>query len=229
LDHREKDSRGSFVAWGTGFTYEYNSEKKALNIVHAIQNKPLIYIDLDRHLAKNPLLYARMLEKVTQVNALVFSNNHDINLADIFENNRLIPILENSAIVARHSYDLETEKFENFSYRFCETYILKSLQLTKYANRTPGSVFYAAEMKTENNNSVHARASQLNQLLDKLSEKTVRDLMTTEYNHHFYKSAQNLLVVSSNLSVMGRVLDKNFIPLHKTERFKHLNSSITSQ
>lgn len=228
MKHSGINSRGSFVAWGTGLEYEYDAQARVLGITDPARKKPLLHMDFDSMLSSDPLSYVRALDKTTKINALVFSNNSTVNLSAILEEPHLRTMIETSAALARCSYDLAHEQFERFEEYFCQNYLLSRLQLEKLTDRDQETRFYRAELETRNRNRVLCRSSNLYAVINKLSKKTARDLTTMEYGYRSQRSAQNLLVVSSNLSVISKILNKNFIPEHRIRHISRISGHIAT-
>ena len=218
LKHKELDSRGSFVAWGIGFEYEYDATSNILNINNARKKTPLINIEFDDALSKNALLYTAALEKATQINALSFSNNIYIDLSEILKERHLKTMLKTASVQARYSFDLKTEKFSRFEKSFCKDYFLSKLHFNKCINNAEQSVFYHVELETQNYNTVRCSSAHLYSVIHKLSNKTVRDLMISEYGSHSQTAARNLLAASSNLSIISKILNKNLNPMHRIKQ-----------
>lgn len=223
LKHRELDSRGSFIAWGIGLEYEYDAGSGVLDIAQARRNKPLLYIECDDRLTSNPLSFTCALEKATQINALVFSNNASTDLSDILGERHLKVMLETSAMQASYCYDLEHEDFELFETRFCENHHLRKLRLDKCTNLRGENAFFKGELQTRAQNSIETCGAKLFSVVKKLSNKTIDDLLANQYSYPANKEAQNLLAVSSNLSLISKILDKNFHPMHKMKQIRCRN------
>lgn len=212
LRHRETDSQGSFVAWGVGLKYNYNAANGTLRISDEKRKTAFLDITLNRFLLQNPLAYVRAVEKATQINALMFSNNKNIDLSDIFEETRLIPLLEACALLAKHSLDLIHGRFDHFEYSFSEIFEIKYLRLEKHVRAGAGASLYAGELKTMNNNTIQASSLCLHKVIGNLSEQILRDLVSKELSHRTEKAVHNLLSAASNLAIIGKVLDENFDP-----------------
>lgn len=224
LKHRELDSRGSFIAWGVGLEYEYDVNSSVLNIVHSRKNKPLIYIDCDSRLSEDPLGFTSALEKATQINALVFSNKTSVDLSDILKERHLKIMLETAALQASYSFDLEKEDYNLFEERFCKNYCLRKIRVHKCIDNEKDTAYFRGELQTRTQNSIQTCGAKLYSVIKGLSNKTVNDLLSQEYGHPSQQDAQNLLAVSSNLSLISKVLDKNFHPMHKIKQIETQNS-----
>ena len=229
LKYRETGSRGSFEAWGMGFSYQYNPEELVLDVRDSRKSKPLLYIDFDQPLSKNPFLYIETLEKTTQIKALMFSNNITNDLSEIFDDSRLVAILEEAARLGRYSFDLKQNKFYRFGHFFCEDLRLKRIQIKHISGIDPKDSFYVAKLKTEHDNVVSSRACTLHGVMKDLSDKTLRDLITAEFGHQFDGSAHNLLTVSSKLATISHILDERFVPLQKIKDTKPVSSAVEAQ
>lgn len=212
LKFREVNSRGSFVASGIGFRYKYDPDALVLDVLNTRSEKPLLYIDLDQQLAKNPLLYIQLLEKTLQIKSLMFSNNVTVDLSDSFDEARLAAILEMAARIARYSHDLSLANYRRFDAELCRNMSLKRIQVKPISNLDPNGTFYVAKLTTLNNNSVSTRSCTVFNALRALSDKVVRELITTEFSYPSQTSAHNLLLVSSKLATISRILDDSFIP-----------------
>lgn len=225
LKHRELDSRGSFVARGIGFEYEYDASSPVLSVIHARQKKPLLYIDCEKRLSKNPLAFVSDLEKATQINALVFSNRSNIDLSEILRERHLKIMLETSTMQASYSYDLKHDDFDLFEERFCKNYFLRKMRINKCISNERESELFRGELQTKTQNSIHSCGANLYSVMHALSNKTVNDLLANEFGHPLQKEAQNLMAISSNLSLIGKILDKNYHPMHKIKQIQAKNET----
>lgn len=212
LKHREQGSRGSFVAWGMGLRYEYDPAPQVLTISDAGKNRPLLYLDFDEDLSDSALFYTQILEKTTQTEALLFSNNTTVDLSEIFDDGKLIPILESSVRIARYGFDLKRGFFLRFTSFFCEDFLLKSLSIQAAARKGTDKPLYFATLQTINNHAITSCAPDLHTVMTELSQKTVHDLIAAELGCHMQTSAHNLLRLSSKLNILGRILDNNHMP-----------------
>jgi len=225
MKYEKTCSQGSFVVWGTGFRFDYEASKRLLNIAPTDKKRALAQLKFDKHLAKNPLGYVESLDKTQKINALMYSNNATINLADTLDHDRISGLMKTTALISRLAFDLNSNKFERFSRVFCEQFDLKSLKIKKFASKNSGSELFLGRIQTQHNNSVCVRSRTLSGLAAGLSDRTLRDLITMEFGHSYNNSAHNLLNASSKLSTISHVIDDNFIPEHKLNRLKDIKSS----
>jgi hypothetical protein len=212
LKHRESDSRGAFVAWGTGFHYSYDPDTFVLSVLDARNSRPLLRIDFDHALSEAVTSYVEILEKTTQIDALTFSNSTTSNLPDIFDDRRLVPILEGSAKTAFYALDLANGNYARFGQRFCSEFSLKEMTLRTAIQLEIEKPYYFAKLETVHNNAVSAYAPYLHIVMLELARKTVQNLIAAEYGYHMQNSAHNLLMVSSKLSILARILDERYVP-----------------
>lgn len=215
LNYRDINPCGSFVAWGISFDYEYDKFNNTLNIVDSRRGKPLLSFDYCSHLSQIPLNYISSIEKITQIQALILSNGNSIDLSDIYEGTRLVSFIESAIALSNYSWDLRREYFDSFNQHFSRDYDLKGVFFKRYRASVSSSGFYAGELKTQRSRSVSASADTLHKTIESLSERALRDLAAEEYTNRFSQSAQNLLTVSSNLSIISKALDDNYTPKAK--------------
>lgn len=218
LKHRDTGSQGEFVAWGIGFFYTYTPAKHRLDILHSHNEKPLIHVDLSDISARSPMEYVETLEKTTQIEALMLSNNTDLDLSAVYTDSRLLPILQGSVQIAAFGIDLKHQRFNRFAAMFCESFGLKTLGLKRTQYLKTQKNFYFAHMVTCYNNKTLASGHSLHGVMKALSEQTLSDLMASEFSHHTQNAAHNLLMVSSKLAILSRVLDKCFIPQNSSRK-----------
>lgn len=217
-------TQGSFTLPGAGFLFEYLAEQRMLNIRPLKSESVLARIKFDEYLAEDPLGYIQSLDKTNQIKALMYSNNASLDLSSIMEEHHMANLIEITARISRLAYDLNTKNFDRFSKLFCDDFDLKKLCIKSFKSGDNSNKFYLARIQTKHNNTVSVRACTLSGLAAALSDKTLKDLMTMEFGYNYSHSAQHLLNVSSKLATIARVLDKNFIPEHKLERYKKLQA-----
>lgn len=214
LEYRET-SHGSFKAWGTGFRYDYNSGKRSLNVIHHDSERLLARLNFDSLLSKSPRPYVKLIEKTSQINALMFSNNQTINLAGTMNEKHLTAIIQNVSVLSRHAFDLQSFALKRFCQSFAHEHNLKSVKIKQFMPRDLDSGFFIARLQTHHDNNISVRACTLAGLMTSLSDRTLNDLMTMEFGHRFEGSAHNLLNASSKLSSLSYILDEDFMPKSK--------------
>lgn len=211
------DNEGSFKAWGIGLGYDYDAKNKKLDIAHAGSVTPLLAVDFDDPMSKRPDIFVRILEKTTQIKALVYSNNTTINLAETLDRQRLPPILQSAGMLARYGFDLEEENFLRFAELFARDFSLKSIGLHKVASATSNGpeIHYDAQLETRLSNEVKVRATTLPALLLALSDQIIRDVITLEFGYGQQNTAHLLLSMTSKLSELSFILNDRFVPSRK--------------
>lgn len=222
LRHRESRPEGLLSAWGVGFNYQYCIKKDLLRVLSAKSNEYLSEIKLAEFTSQSPLNFIKTLNKVSQIQALLLSNEDHIDLNELYAGARLASLLENAITISSFSSYLDSEYFEEFEKKFCKNYALKRLTLKKIPNSESFGKIYKAELKTNNNNAVNSSSVELSDTLKRLSEKTVYDLAPTEYMYRMQASAQNLLNVSSDLSIISKTIDDKFVPVHRVMRARQI-------
>lgn len=209
------DTNGSFKAWGIGFLYIYDAKEKKLHILHAQSERPFIAIDFDDALSKRPDLYVRILEKTSQIKALVYSNNTTINLSETMDDKRLSAILMSAATLARYGYDLMEDNFSRFAETFGHDFSLRKIELHCIAQKNDSSLPFAARLETRRSNEVKVQAATLPALLLALSDQIIRDIITLEFGYGEQSTAHLLLSMTSKLSELSFILNDRFSPEKK--------------
>jgi hypothetical protein len=212
-------SCGSFTAWGTGFKYEYRSSLDKLDVLHDKTGSALIQIDLDKQLSSDPESFIKMLDKSCQVRALTLSNNTSIDLSETFEERRLMPMLAETARLARLSFDLMHENFEQFDRYFCQDTPFKNMKINRIRRFDAGYASYSAQLETKQNNKITVESETLHGVMSKLSQKIIQDLITREFVLRFDASANLLLSASSKISILSMILNDKFTPERKLKNF----------
>ena len=219
-------SQGSFIAWGTGFRFEYEAPSRLLSITPLDRKRAIARLRFDKDLAEDPLAYVESLDKTNQIQALMYSNNATLNLAETLDRDRISGLIKSTARISRFAFDLHTKNFERFAWFFCKDFDLESFKIKKFVSKRKETAFYIGKLQTRYHNSVRVRACTLPRLVAALSDKTLTDLITMEFGHSYNNSAHTLLNASSKLSTISRILDENFIPENKVERYKGLKNPI---
>lgn len=228
MKYEETCSQGSFIVWGTGFRFEYEAENKLLSVSPLDEKRAITRLKIDRHLARDPLGYVESLDKTNRIKALMYSNNTTVNLAEVLDSSRITSLVKTTARISRCAFDLSTKNYRRFAAMFCEDFDLKSIKIKKFYSRETDGELYLGRIQTRYNNSVCARACSLVGLTAALSDRTLRDLITMEFGHSYNNSAHALLNASAKLSTISRILDENFIPERKLDRYKTLSNSLDS-
>lgn len=222
MKFRETDAFGSFLAWGTGFYYEYDATSKTLEVTHAGTKKPIFFTELHDHRSRAPAWFVRTLEKATQVNALILSNNTTIDLAQTVEEQRLPPMVKTCMRMAEYAYNLEYNENEAFSARFCEHFSLKTLKIEKIRGFASSSWVYVGTLTTHSGNRISADGLTIHGLIRDLSQKIITELLPREFGYDLNRPAHRYLLAASKLASLGYLMDEHFEPVHKmvkTEAF----------
>ncbi len=225
MKYKETDNSGSFDAYGAGFTYKYHSNEQSLTILRAHDCKAINTIALDSRSSCDVRAYIDDINKATQIYALMFSNNTQIELVEILKGPRLKSIVKNAARLARYSYDLKSYDFPRFTEKFCTHFSLKDIEVRKIYGRTKEEDFYVAKIKTKKDNAAAAISESLHGIMKDLSEKTVQDLIVAEYGGFNQREAQNLLTVSTNLATISRILNTEFSPHRRIAKYSTMSDS----
>ncbi len=209
-----------FRAKGAGLAYVYDREKSTLDIFHLEQNVPLFMIDMGTALPCNPELFIRYTEKSSQIYALMYSSYQTINLCETVSLKKLTPIVKNITELALMAHFLKINDYSSFGEKITKRYDIKDFsievrkcqckQLTASCKST-----YIACLETRNGNKISAWSNNLHSALSRISEKTVRDLITVELLGNDRCSATTLLSLSARLNTISRILDNEFIPNDK--------------
>ena len=211
FDDREL-SNESFDVSGVGFHYNYNNKNKELSVTDIDTERLLTQWHLDDFLSRKPHSYVSLLEKATQIKALMVSNNRTVDLSKVMETHRMKHILKSVASLSHHAYDLKNLYLGRFGQRFAQENDLQSVKLKKFVSNNQENEFFIARVQTHNGNGICVRACTLTGMMAAMSDRTLRDLMTMEFGLKFENSAQRLLNASSKLSSLSFVLDQNFVP-----------------
>ncbi len=208
-------TQDSFEYWGIGFNYTYNDAKKALSVFHKDTERFLSRFELDKIQSTHARDYTKMLEKASQINALIMSNNATINLADTMQVQHLSPIVHSIGGLTHHALHLKNMMLNSFCRAFEKEFNLKSVKIKWLKPKHGENAFFIAKIQTHNGNGFSTRACTLAGLTSAMSDRTLRDLMTMEFGHAYNGSAHNLLNVSSKLTSLSYILDDSFVPSNK--------------
>lgn len=226
---KEINSDGSFLAWGVGFHYEYDANQHILEITTARDGKPLTYTGFDTESCANPFRFVLLLEKATQIQALMLSNNATIDLSENFEDERLVAIFISCMNLAQFAYDLSQYDFKRFEKCFCADTPIKLLNIEKIESSESVDQFFSAKLSTDTSQELSKRAKSLHHLMIGLSDSIISDLITAEYGFKFKNTADTLLSVSSKLSLISLILNEAFIPVRKLVPRRARLRTISSQ
>ncbi len=211
LEHRETDRKGSFIARGTSFYYQYCASKNRLNICHAETKSVLRSVTLEKRTLCNPLQFVHSFDKSSKIKALIFSNHKTVRLCNTLEGEKLLALLPNIERLTRYTCKLKNEQFRDFCKGFAQDFALQSIYIHKTEGNN-GLDFYNAGVTSIHNHSVEARATSLHGILRETATKVMHDLVMMEYGYSHHGSAHNLLTVSSKLSTLSRIVNNDYIP-----------------
>jgi len=208
-------SCGSFKANGAGFYYTYNAEDNGLAIFRNISGCKTLNIILPRKIRDDPQLFVHQLEKATQIKALTLSNNTTIKLCETIVPEKLAAIAKSISRLALYSFDLSNNNAQRFSSVLQRGFGLKELDISYIDHAASGDPYYKAKIVTKKDNCLVVRDSSLPVTLKKLSDGIMSDMIMREFTSHTDQNSQNLLRLSTRISIISKILNKSFIP----ERF----------
>lgn len=208
-------SCGSFKANGAGFYYTYHAENNGLAIFRNISGCKTLNITLPQKIKDNPQLFVSHLEKATQIRALMLSNNATIKLCETIVPEKLAAIAKSVSRLALNSYDLSNNNVDRFANILRRGFGLKELDISYIDHAASGEPYYKAKIITKKDNCLVVRDNSLPVTLKKLSDGIVSDMIMREFTSHTDQNSQNLLRLSTRISVISKILNESFIP----ERF----------
>ncbi len=210
----ETDSLGSFAALGIGFLYEYNARLKALQVSRAGSCLPLVFLEFEGPLLKDPSQIVLLLDKTTQVQALKFSNNITVNLAETLDDSKLPAMLERAFDITIYANELRSGRFTDFQEQFIEDHGFRRFEI-RTTESGSGLPFYLGTAETQRRNTVSVRSSTVHGLALYLSDKIVEDIIAKEFAYSEDSGVQKLLNAASVLSTLSLVLNERFDPARK--------------
>ena len=208
-------SQDSFALTGAGILYMYDKHTKTLALHDLKREIEILTLTLTEEQAARPALYAEMIERAAQINALVFSNHESLTLPDIFDRMRLRHMLKACAQQAGMGFDLATGAYGRFGDAFARQHTLHRIELVRDDRRSGQQNHYKASLETHKKLAVIARSATLYQVIRKLSERTVHDLIARAYGYQSQNEAEHLLMASSTLATLSKIVNKDFTPRYK--------------
>ncbi|MCK6418921.1 MAG: hypothetical protein L6Q57_08330 [Alphaproteobacteria bacterium] len=215
MELEEADSRGCFKAHGKGFVYAVDPAARFVSIALRRDQSPLLTLSIDRRIASRAGDFLKFLERCTQIKALVFSNNHTIDLSETFDNDKLKILLQATANLALYTFDLYHGKYRSFERRFCRQFGILSFSIRKITGKDMEDDFYVARLETLRKSGVDCRQTTLYSALISLSEKILHDLIVRELSMPTQGAAYSLLKISAEVATIAQALNPEFIPAQK--------------
>ncbi|MAE52143.1 MAG: hypothetical protein CMH27_10070 [Micavibrio sp.] len=211
LRYQEASRCGSIEAWGAAFNYRYDSDGNTLRVFRNENGCKTLNITLPAKITADPLLFIRQLEKATQIKALMLSNNTTIKLCQTIVPDKLSAIAKSVSKLALNSFDLSTNRIEKFSKLVRRSYGLNEFEIAYIDHLTSGS-YYKAKIVSSRDNCVIVRQDDLATTLQDLSEGIIRDLIALEFSSRHNGTSEQLLRLSTRLSVMSKIVNEKFLP-----------------
>lgn len=211
LRHQIVSPCGQVEAWGAAFNYRYNPEENMLCVFRNESGCKTLNITLPTKIRTNPQLFIKQLEKATQIKALMLSNNMTLRLCQTIVPDKLSAIAKSVSKLALNSYDLSTDRINHFSKLVRRSYGLKEFEIAEIDNQASGS-YYKAKIVSCRDNFVIVREDTMPDTLKKLSEGILSDLIALEFSSRNNICSEQLLRLSTRLSVMSKIVNDAFIP-----------------
>ncbi len=213
FQYQKVDSCGDLTAQGAAFNYSYNALKNTLLVYRNENGCKTLSITLPLKIAGNPLLFIQHLEKATQIKALMLSSNETIKLCQTIVPEKLTAIAKSVSKLALNSYDLGTERITNFTKLIRRSYGLKEFEISYIDHESSGAKpYYKAKIVSCRDNCVVVREDTMHQILKKLSEKILSDLIALEFSSRNNNCSEQLLRLSARINVMSKIIDDRFDP-----------------
>lgn len=211
LRHQTVSSCGQIEAWGAAFNYRYAADKNTLCVFRNESGCKTLNITLPAKIKNNPQLFIKQLEKATQIKALMLSNHTTLKLCQTIVPDKLSAIAKSVSKLALNSFDLSTDRINNFSKLIRRSYGLKEFEIAEIDNQASGS-YFKAKIISCRGNFVIVREDTMPETLKKLSEGILSDLIALEFSSRNNVCSEQLLRLSTRLSVMSKIVNDAFIP-----------------
>ena len=212
--YQDESPCGSFKACGAAFDYLYNAQDHGLAIFRNVTGCKTLNITLPQKIKENPQLFVHQLEKATQIKALMLSNYQTNKLCETIVPEKLAAIAKSVSRVALNSFDLGNNRVSRFSDVLRRGFKLKELEIDYIDHSSTGSPYYKAKIVSYRDNCIVVREDTLSDTLRRLSDSIVSDLILREFSSHTDQNSQNLLRLSTRLSIIAKILNDQFIPSH---------------
>lgn len=197
-------------ASGAAFNYRYNAADNTLCLFRNENGCKTLKIVLPTKIAANPQLFIHHLEKATQIKALLLSNNATVRLCQTIVPDKLSAIAKSVSKLALNSFDISCNRIDKFTKMVRRSYGLKEFEIVHISHQDSGS-YYKAKIVSCRNHCVIVREDTIHQLLKSLSEGILSDLVTLEFSSN-NKCSEQLLRLSTRLSVMAKITNEKFLP-----------------
>lgn len=222
LNYRITCPVGSLDVKGIGLRYIYSAPDNFLHIcIDHKSCKPIFSIYCDRHLSKEILEFIFSIEKISKIKAIILSNHTSVDLTDTMMPQRLDGILDSICYIAQLNLYLEQKRYKKFSKELSYKYNLKDFNIKQFCCQQSGTSYYRALIQSGGGQEAVIRDVEISGLIRKLSESVIRDLIAREFGQN-NDLANSLLMLSSDMSIMARLMDKHFIPENNLNRdFNH--------
>ena len=215
VDRAEVTARSPVTIWGIGLCYEYDQTYRRISIIDGRRYRPILDapIDTDEIIHLPDLIH--IIEKITQIQALMLSNNATCDISEVMNNKRLKSYLEHVIELALATSYLNASNYQAFANTMCANFELQKIILASHTEDSFSRDFFKSHIKTKHGNEIICEGFSLSDCLSNLSRKVISDLLVMETSHNFQADAHLLLKLSSDLSMFALVLDKRFIPRRK--------------
>jgi len=217
IDTMEGFAGCASTIWGLGLCYEYDQNSGHISIIHAQRYQPIIdvYVDINTSIYLSDFIHT--IEKITQIQALILSNNATCDITEILTRRRMKVYFEYVIETARRACYLRHGDYDSFIDNMCEDFGLSGFNIENLNKGYSNNNFFKLSIHTKRGNVIACEGFHLRYCLSTLSQKTISDLLVVETSHNFQADARRLLKMSSNLSMLARVLDEQFIPRRKVK------------
>lgn len=209
-------SGGMGESYGVGISYRYCKESSTLQLIDKCRNRHLLHVACSAFLSKDLQGFVELIEKSLQAQSLKLSGQTTHRIVDVIHSDKLASLIYHTVATARDCYSLKHEAYCDFTHSMRRDYQLHEAYI-KFIKGTHASDHdykghFKARLKTLSAHTVTARSCQLPHLLQNLANIIMTDLVVQEYQSHDTHVATNLVKLSSQLDMMGLILDPDYIP-----------------
>ena len=218
LEYTKYQTGESFKAMGVGLAYEYDQSAKCLRLLDRHSQSCILEAQVALYASNTIKSFVELVEKTTQIQALLASGHSTYNITDIFSHERLAPYLETTLNFATMALFLELKEFNIFGEQFCEHYDLKAFTITPLTPASYSVDMYRITVETHHGNVVDYQAGTIHTCLNFISRQIISDLLLKETKNNFQHEAHVLLSASSTLSTLSLIMNHEFSAWKKLKK-----------
>lgn len=210
-------------AYTTGLEYDFCNNSGILSIVCGETSKRVVQLETDHSCPISAQNYAKLIDKISRIYALNFSNKTTTHLTNVLSGIRLTTILTTISTTAVMAHDLSCERFRKFNRHINAGFNNKRLIVRKKKPSLTTEALYSGHFRRKSGEVLASAAHEtlhdmLSQLSHEVTTKFIAEQMISSYDS---RCLQHSIWFASELTTLSAALNSQIDSMLYTDYSTH--------